>query len=558
MAKNENPNFDVLNAISILAKKLEKSKLRIRKTKQFISAEEKLNLYFDTTSRGTWVLCAMMSYYFDNSGSTCNFNNLADFFDCPVLSVIAYKKDVENLLSKKYIKNTKSVDEDEIELSNEFEISRALLQSVINNKNIIIKTEKKEENTIQIIEKFVDGFNNIEDMFEKIQQTYALEEKYKKNDFLKKIIQIIPNDICARMFLYDCCYDLLQGNNESGLSSTLNRVYYNDSKFRVAENLMNDQHPLLQYDLISFVTKGNLSDSTVEITQKTKEMLFGEDAKLFTKSATGTDIIQPEKINQKVLFYNTENEQEIARLTDSLEEKNLNTIQERLNEKGLPKGIGVLLYGAPGTGKTETVYQIAKKTGRKILHVDISSSKSCWYGESEKIIKKIFVDYKNLCKVCKTEKNGKMPILLFNEADGILSKKRESTRGSCDQTDNAIQNIILEEMEKLEGIMIATTNLANNLDAAFERRFLFKIKFENPTMEAKMKIWKSKMDWLSDDMIRTFATDYDFSGGQIDNIVRKATMDEVITGKRTEPGELIALCKNEKLGGDERKIGFSN
>ena len=555
MANNDNPNFDVLNAISILAKKLEKSKLKIRKTQQFISAEEKLNLYFNTTSRGTWVLCAMMSYYFENGGATCNFNNLADFFDCPVMSVIAYKKDVENLLSKKYIKNTRSIS-DEIELSNEFEISKALLQSVINNKKIIIKAEKKEDNSIQIIEKFVDAINNNEEVFDKIQQTAMLEEKYKKNDFLKKIIQIIPNDISARMFLYDCCYDLLQGNNESGLSSTLNRVYYSDSKFRVAENLMNDKHPLLQYDLISFVTKGNLSDSTVEITQKTKEMLFGEDAKLFTKSATGTDIIQPEKITQKELFYNAENEADIARLTDSLEDRNLNTIQERLKEKGLPKGIAVLLYGAPGTGKTETVYQIAKKTGRKILHVDISSSKSCWYGESEKIIKKIFVDYKNLCKVCKSEKNGKMPILLFNEADGILSKRNESTRGACDQTENAIQNIILEEMEKLEGIMIATTNLASNLDAAFERRFLFKIKFENPSVDAKMKIWKSKMEWLPDDAIRTFATDYDFSGGQIDNIVRKVTMDEVITGKRPNAEELITLCKNEKLGGDERKIGF--
>lgn len=555
MANNDNPNFDVLNAISILAKKLEKSKLKIRKTQQFISAEEKLNLYFNTTSRGTWVLCAMMSYYFENGGATCNFNNLADFFDCPVMSVIAYKKDVENLLSKKYIKNTKSIS-DEIELSNEFEISKALLQSVINNKKIIIKAEKKEDNSIQIIEKFVDAINNNEEVFDKIQQTAMLEEKYKKNDFLKKIIQIIPNDISARMFLYDCCYDLLQGNNESGLSSTLNRVYYSDSKFRVAENLMNDKHPLLQYDLISFVTKGNLSDSTVEITQKTKEMLFGEDAKLFTKSATGTDIIQPEKITQKELFYNAENEADIARLTDSLENRNLNTIQERLKEKGLPKGIAVLLYGAPGTGKTETVYQIAKKTGRKILHVDISSSKSCWYGESEKIIKKIFVEYKNLCKVCKSEKNGKMPILLFNEADGILSKRNESTRGACDQTENAIQNIILEEMEKLEGIMIATTNLASNLDAAFERRFLFKIKFENPSVDAKMKIWKSKMEWLSDDAIRTFATDYDFSGGQIDNIVRKVTMDEVITGKRPMAEELIALCKNEKLSGNERKIGF--
>ena len=555
MANNDNPNFDVLNAISILAKKLEKSKLKIRKTQQFITAEEKLNLYFDTTARGTWILCAMMSYYFENGGAACNFNNLADFFDCPVMTIIAYKNDVENLLSKKYIKNTRSI-YDEIELSNEFAISKALLKAVINNKKIIIKAEKKEENSIQIIEKFVNVFNNIDDMFEKIQHTYALEERYKNNAFIKQIIQIIPKDVSARMFLYDCCYDLIEGNNESSLSSTINRVYYDGDKFRVAENLINDQHILLEYDLISFVTKGNLSDSTVEITQKTKEMLFGEDAKLFTKSATGTDIIQPEKITQKELFYNADNETEIARLTESIEEKNLNTIQERLKEKGLPKGIAVLLYGAPGTGKTETVYQIAKKTGRKILHVDISSSKSCWYGESEKIIKKIFVDYKNLCKVCKSEKNGKMPILLFNEADGILSKRNESTRGACDQTENAIQNIILEEMEKLEGIMIATTNLASNLDAAFERRFLFKIKFENPSVDAKMKIWKSKMEWLSDDAIRTFATDYDFSGGQIDNIVRKVTMDEVITGKRPMAEELIALCKNEKLGSDERKIGF--
>ena len=64
------------------------------------------------------------------------------------------------------------------------------------------------------------------------------------------------------------------------------------------------------------------------------------------------------------------------------------------------------------------------------------------------------------------------------------------------------------------------------------------------------------MEWLPDDAIRTFATDYDFSGGQIDNIVRKVTMDEVITGKRPMAEELIALCKNEKLSGNERKIGF--
>ena len=111
-------------------------------------------------------------------------------------------------------------------------------------------------------------------------------------------------------------------------------------------------------------------------------------------------------------------------------------------------------------------------------------------------------------------------------------------------------------MEKLEGIMICTTNLATNLDAAFERRFLFKIKFENPTVEAKQKIWKSKLDWLNDDMILSMAQNYDLSGGQIDNIVRKITMDEILTGKRPDLNELDQLCKSERLGSAEKRIGF--
>ena len=69
-----------------------------------------------------------------------------------------------------------------------------------------------------------------------------------------------------------------------------------------------------------------------------------------------------------------------------------------------------------------------------------------------------------LCKV--------KPILLFNEADAVFSKRKDVNNGNVAQTENAIQNIILEEMENLDGILIATTNLADNLDGAFERRFV--------------------------------------------------------------------------------------
>ena len=236
-----------------------------------------------------------------------------------------------------------------------------------------------------------------------------------------------------------------------------------------------------------------------------------------------------------------------------LQDKNYQSLVSRLESKGLAKGIAVLLYGAPGTGKTESVMQWARQTGRDIIHVDISASKSMWYGESEKIVKDIFTRYKRICK-----RSSVKPILLFNEADAIFSKRRDMDGGrSTDQTENTIQNIILEEMEKLDGILIATTNLADNLDKAFERRFLFKVRFERPSLEAKRNIWLDKLPGLSTEDASCLASDYDFSGGEIDNIVRKAMMMEVIDGICPSIDIINRLCGEEKIAKPYAKIGFS-
>lgn len=124
-------------------------------------------------------------------------------------------------------------------------------------------------------------------------------------------------------------------------------------------------------------------------------------------------------------------------------------------------------YGTPGTGKTETVLQIARKTGRDLIQVNVSEVKSMWVGESEKNIKGIFDDYKQ-----KVKQSVKAPILLFNEADAIIGKRQVGAERAVEKMENSIQNIILQEIEQLDGILIATTNLAENMDKAFERRFL--------------------------------------------------------------------------------------
>ena len=145
MTKNDTVDFKVLDSISVIAKKLANSNLKIKRTQEFLKAEEQLNNYFETTSNGTWMLCGIISYYFENNGSTCSFNDLSTFFGAPVMSVIAYKDDIKVLLDKGYISNTIGLEEKEIGLKNEFEVSTELLHCILHNKKIIISQKKEKE-----------------------------------------------------------------------------------------------------------------------------------------------------------------------------------------------------------------------------------------------------------------------------------------------------------------------------------------------------------------------------------------------------------------------------
>lgn len=111
-------------------------------------------------------------------------------------------------------------------------------------------------------------------------------------------------------------------------------------------------------------------------------------------------------------------------------------------------------------------------------------------------------------------------------------------------------------METLNGILIATTNLAQNMDKAFERRFLYKIKFNKPTLEARMQIWHSMLPELQNSDIKRLAECYDFSGGQIENAARHYAIDTVLHGSASLDN-LMAHCENEQLSHRENnKMGF--
>ena len=186
--------------------------------------------------------------------------------------------------------------------------------------------------------------------------------------------------------------------------------------------------------------------------------------------------------------------------------------------------------------------------------VDVPQLKSMWVGQSEKNVKALFDRYREQVKRAKLT-----PILLFNEADAIIGKRKNGAENAVDKMENSLQNIILQEMEQLDGIMIATTNLQENMDKAFERRFLYKVKFEKPTEEARAHIWHTMIPELSDMDVHTLASKYEFSGGQIENIARHYAIDDILHGQREDVlSMLIRHCDNERLDSKEKRpIGFA-
>ncbi len=259
------------------------------------------------------------------------------------------------------------------------------------------------------------------------------------------------------------------------------------------------------------------------------------------------------QITPRQLFFSSKTQEQVDRLTHFLSEEQYANICQALKQRGMPTGFCCLFYGTPGTGKTELVQQLAIATQRDLFQVDLSTLRDKFVGESEKQVKRIFDRYRALVRSCE-----RAPILFFNEADGIFGNRMENTLHSVDKMENAIQNIILQEMESLEGIMICTTNLTTCLDKAFDRRFLFKLQFDKPTNEARKCIWQSMLEGLNDEQATYLANHFDFSGGQIQNISRKQVINAIFSGTDDIDYEQVKRdCQDETISRNNgRKIGF--
>ena len=408
---------------------------------------------------------------------------------------------------------------------------------------------------------------------------------------MKKILSIRREDEMTTEEAFDEIKALLKGNPETSISSACDKyikhIYSNEAMVFFAliyrywyehddmvgwhdiddyfdEDELDELQTEFRIELMELQCRkvieyagedGMLTKDFFRIKDAIKEEIFEDVGGIKKKDAkiSASRKLDAVSINRKELFYNSAEGCQVAQLKELLSDKSFNGIRARMKDKGLRSGFTCLFYGSPGTGKTETVYQIARESGRDLFIVDVSQIKSCWVGESEKNIKDVFDKY----RACVRE-GGIVPILLFNEADAIFGIRQQGAERAVDKMENSIQNIILQEMEDLDGILIATTNLTENLDKAFERRFLYKVRFDKPSLEVKRQIWKSMMPDITDANAAYLADKFELSGGQIENVARKKTIQNILSGMEPAIEDLIKYCCEEEIGANKerRRIGF--
>ncbi len=508
-----------------------------------------LSNYFGLSKKHSFLLAHI--FVFNCNGNYSDFNDLAKHFNCNSVKVLTYHKDLIFLEKKGFLKKNKSTRWNAKIVKDEFQIEEVVSSAIINNLPMPKIKPIVYTDILQVLEKIYRLANDRDkdtmatwDIF---HFTEEIIESHKKMPFIQKVLQMGLSERDTFFYLY-VCWKTIIGNEQTDLSRATDDIFDNGyEKATYVQNIMAKENDLIKNGWMEIQEARFFNDTEVKLSEKSIELLSAEKIILFTKKEKNDSIITPDKIGDKQLFFSGNEQRQLMMLEQTLNNENFLKLQKRLKDKSMPNGVSVLLYGAPGTGKTESVYQFARKTGREIMHVDISKSKSCWFGESEKLIKRIFTDFNEYSKKTKIT-----PILLFNEADAIFSKRKDSSFSNVAQTENAIQNIILEEMEKLNGILFATTNLTCNLDKAFERRFLFKIEFSFPDIAIRSQIWKSKILYMPVEECEILAGKFNFSGGQIDNIVRKCEMFEVLNGITPDISIITEFCNEELIS----KVNF--
>lgn len=524
---------------------------------------KKLAKFLDMTDMQTVLFCAICELCY---GASASIENIANFFGCSRVKLLSYSSDFKELQRRHFIRkqahNRRRGSETVFVLPPDvfralaedrpyayqvphFDKCEQWIESVMSNHKDCQMGEIDTDEMDQNCEELIAENQHLPIVMKFHKYTHGLSQTEKKL-FLFTMVQAFDFNYEEAFGADDWKY--LKANEDSVVWNCMER------------NLKSGLSPLITLGHIAHVFReGRASQDEYCLNQDVKKDLFEECLSSMVASCEQklkNKLIDCEKKATKELFFNAKTQDEINLLDEMMGVNNLVSVQQSLLEGGLRCGITCAFYGVPGVGKTELVYQLCKKHHRKLFKVDLSAVQSKWVGESEEHTRQIFTDYRELCDCCR--KSGELlPVLFINEADGFFCKRTTHIDHSVDQMHNTMQNIILEEMEELDGIMIITTNLMDNFDSACLRRFLYSVEFEKPTTETSANIYHSMFPMLDKVESLRLANEFpNLSGGNIENVKRKSVIEYAVRHTAIDYNLVRRFCAEERTPHTIAKIGY--
>lgn len=550
----ENKTLTLASALDTIVGEISSSTLDV-----YLETEHQELTFICDTLDVTPLQACLFAVILEKSGDDLAYSrDLISTLSVSKIRILGFKKDFDELATKRLVVIRKRRNG-----ACGYRVSQAVITAI--QENAPIRTEPLSGLSTRTIfarlhNIFADVANGVNSSGIAAQEIYDIMNSNPENQFvqasLKLGIQNLKSTEEKLIMFYMVHRNVSFADNEFEIEE-FRRILddpFGSNEF-IYEQLCNGGSELHKMGLVEFRCENGLENHDhLQIPEQILKELLSEigGGDSTPKAVIPKDeLVSHSGIRAKSMFYNDEEGEQVRNLTELLMPEKFAQVQERLATKGYRTGFCALCYGCPGSGKTETVLQIAKATGRDIFMVDMAI-KSKWIGESEKNLRQIFKTYRNLVKESEVA-----PILLFNEADAIFGKRLTEETGS-EKLNNTLQNILLQEMENLDGILIATTNMTENFDAAFERRFLYKIHFKAPSTGVKAKIWKSMIDEITETEAERLAAGYNFTGGQIENISRKLDVDYILSGTAPDMERILTLCSNECIQKQDsrRKVGF--
>jgi predicted transcriptional regulator len=525
----------------------------------FLKMNEKyfseLNNFFETSSTETLILIPIIANKILDKNNI-DASKIMEWLNSGISSAPTIHSTLQTLIRKGLIKKRLSRWNKE---SSGYHLSDPIEKAILTGDKSIVITNR-EKSFEQFLEQFGILYQDMEDdniYYEDFKtEVFNLWEENKDIPFLKWLSQfklLVDDMIIFSSMLH---FHFVLNTEEISVEAIINEFEKkHTARQKLKISLVEETNKLLISKLIKYSNQYFASLESMSLADTVFENISGEPIKKIQQKKLVLkrgELLMPDLIQEEILYYNADQEKQISSIQKLLQPEKYDFVRQELRENGMSTGFTVILFGAPGTGKTSSVKSIARSTNRPIYHVETESIRGKYVGESEKNLAEIFTEYQKCRKY-----TGIDPILLFNEADALLGSRIQAHSGS-DRMENTMANILLEKLENFDGIFMATTNLVGNLDKAFERRILFKIALERPCKETQRKIIANSFKQIDQETIEKISNNFSLSGAEIGNIKKKMMIAKLADPDLDSSSCIYELCKQEFIMAKpgRNKIGF--